>query len=149
MTANSYPVQRHVPVTFNMEVPPPRVTRQLPLNTVKKKTRIEKPTCEVCGCFFFFFTRPVFHWFFANVNACSPLTGISWVFGGTWPSAESPAGGGGGGGDVLRTTYGQMYREAAHAHHLRKNSSAVYTGIKKTNLSRIRVFCWKLLGNFP
>ena len=29
----------------------------------------------------FFETPPVFHWFFANVNACSPLTGIIWVFG--------------------------------------------------------------------
>ena len=29
----------------------------------------------------FFETPPVFHWFFANVNACSPLTGIIRVFG--------------------------------------------------------------------
>ena len=27
--------------------------------------------------------------------------------------------------------------------------SAVYTGIKNPNLSRIQVFRWKLLGNFP
>ena len=30
---------------------------------------------------FFFFTPPVFHWFFANVHARSPLTSIIWVFG--------------------------------------------------------------------
>ena len=35
-----------------------------------QKTRIEKPTSEV----WFFETPPVFHWFFANVNTCSPLT---------------------------------------------------------------------------
>ena len=29
---------------------------------------------------FFFFTPPVFHCFFGNVNACSPLTGIIRVF---------------------------------------------------------------------
>ena len=29
----------------------------------------------------FFETPPVFHWFFANVNACCPLTGIIRVFG--------------------------------------------------------------------
>ena len=42
-----------------------------------QKTRIEKPTSEV----WFFETPPVFHWFFANVNARSPLTGIILVFG--------------------------------------------------------------------
>ena len=52
------------------------VARQLPLNC--KKNWIEKPTSEV---FFFFLTLPVFHCFFANVNACSPLTGIIRVFG--------------------------------------------------------------------
>ena len=51
------------------------VARQLPLNT--EKTRIEKPTSKV----WFFETPPVFHWFFANVNARSPLTGIIRVFG--------------------------------------------------------------------
>ena len=37
-------------------------------------------------------TPPVFHWFFANVNACSPLTGIIRVFGhvGRGPSADHP-----------------------------------------------------------
>ena len=50
------------------------VARQLPLNTAKNPN--EKPTSEV----WFFETPPVFHWFFANVNACSPLTGIIRVF---------------------------------------------------------------------
>ena len=35
---------------------------------------------------------------------------------GTWPSAESPTA-----HDVLRTTYGQRYREVEHAHLLPKN----------------------------
>ena len=52
------------------------VARQLPLNTATKK-RIEKPTSEE----WFFETPPVFHWFFANVNARSPLTCIIRVFG--------------------------------------------------------------------
>ena len=51
------------------------VARQLPLNTAK--TWIEKSTSEV----WFFETPPVFHCFFANVNARSPLTGIIQVFG--------------------------------------------------------------------
>ena len=74
------------------------VARQIPLNTVKN--RIEKPTSEV----WFFETPPVFHWFFANVNARSPLTGIirflvTWdvTFCGITRSS-------------LRTTYGQKSR---------------------------------------
>ena len=59
------------PEFFSLEV-----ARQLPLNTAKKKW-IEKPTSEV----WFFETLLVFHWFFANVNARSPLAGIFRVFG--------------------------------------------------------------------
>ena len=51
------------------------LSRQLPLNTAKKL--IEKPTSEA----WFFETLPVFHWFFGNVNARSPLAGIIRVFG--------------------------------------------------------------------
>ena len=64
-----------------------------------QKARIEKPTSKV----WFFETPPVFHWFFANVNACSPLTGIIRVFShvGRDLLRNHPA------RDVLRTTYGQ------------------------------------------
>ena len=76
------------------------VARQLPLNTAKK-TRIKKPTSGVG----FFKTPPVFQGFFANVNACSKLAGIIWVFGHVvrdllrnHPTAAR---------DVMHTTYGQ------------------------------------------
>ena len=66
-----------------------------------------------------FETPPVFQGFFANVYACSNLAGIIWVFGHVvcdllrnHPTAAR---------DVMRTTYGQRYREVAHAHHLPKN----------------------------
>ena len=51
--------------SFSLEV-----ARQLPLNTAKN------PPLK-CG---FFETPPVFHYFFANVNARSPLAGIIQVF---------------------------------------------------------------------
>ena len=81
------------------------VARQIPLNTVKN--RIEKPTSEV----WFFETPPVFHWFFANVNACSPLTGIIRFFGHV-------------GRDLLRNhpqlAAHYVRSKVAHAHHLPK-----------------------------
>ena len=46
----------------------------------------------------FFETPPVFHWFFTNVNARSPLASIIQVFGHVGsPTAR----------DVLRTPYGE------------------------------------------
>ena len=55
------------------------LARQLPLNSAKNLNR--KNPSPKCVFFFFFFTPPVFHSFFANVNACSPLAGFSRVFG--------------------------------------------------------------------
>ena len=67
--------------TCNMECPPPPpvVTRSTTPDHCKTKTRIEKLTCEVCGCFFVFFTPPVFHLVFCQCTS-SPPSGSSWVF---------------------------------------------------------------------
>ena len=43
MTAKSYPVQRHVPVTFNMEVPPPPPgCRAWPAEKVDREIEVSK-----------------------------------------------------------------------------------------------------------
>ena len=52
------------------------------------------------------------------------------------------------------TYYSAILYAADYEHHecqgfTEFNISAVYTGIKNLNLSRIQVFRWKLLGNFP
>ena len=53
-----------------------KVARQLPLSTKKKnESKNPSPQCD------FFETPPKFHWFFANVNACSNLAGIIRVLG--------------------------------------------------------------------
>ena len=66
------------------------IARQLPHNTAKNpRKKPESKNSEV----WFFETPPVFHCFFANVNARSPLAGIIQVFGHVGrdlPTADHP-----------------------------------------------------------
>ena len=77
--------------------PPPPLGRYAPSQEVFRKFGM-LPVASL-----FFETPPVFHWFFANVNAHSPLTGI-FLFGFlvTWNLTFC-----GITRDVLRTMYGQ------------------------------------------